>query len=151
MKGETEHAQMRTAREEATAIKNRKQTPLHQFLGEPFLGFDTPLIEEEGRVGLLKPTQPNPNSVNKAMGHFCELSKISLLIQLSACNCSNVGAVDNKCNNMTGSCFCHPYVTGKLCDRCEQNAFNYTSSGCSPCNCDIDGSNETQCDLVSYG
>ena len=58
MKGETEHAQMRTAREEATAIKNRKQTPLHQFLGEPFLGFDTPLIEEEGRAGLLKPTQP---------------------------------------------------------------------------------------------
>ena len=49
---------MRTAREEATAIKNRKQTPLHQFLGEPFLGFDTPLIEEEGRAGLLKPTQP---------------------------------------------------------------------------------------------
>ena len=57
---------MRTTREEATAIKNGKQTPLHQLLaqkkktllGESFLGFDTPLIEEEGRAGLLKPTQP---------------------------------------------------------------------------------------------
>ena len=57
---------MRTAREEATAIKNGKQTPLHQLLaqkkktllGESFLGFDTPLIEEEGRAGLLRPTQP---------------------------------------------------------------------------------------------
>lgn len=65
MKGETEHAQMRTAREEATAIKNRKQTPLHQLLAQKkktllasLLGFDTLLIEEEGRAGLLKPTQP---------------------------------------------------------------------------------------------
>ena len=49
---------------------------------------------------------------------------------------------------MTGSCYCHPYVTGKFCDRCEQNAFNYTASGCLPCNCNNDGSVDLQCDSV---
>ena len=49
---------------------------------------------------------------------------------------------------MTGSCYCHPYVTGKFCNRCEQNAFNYTVSGCLPCNCNNDGSVDLQCDSV---
>ncbi|PFX13764.1 Laminin subunit gamma-1 [Stylophora pistillata] len=66
------------------------------------------------------------------------------------CNCSTVGALNNECNNMTGSCYCQPHVTGKLCDRCEVNAFNYTEYGCSPCNCDVDGSRTLQCDS-SYG
>ena len=72
-----------------------------------------------------------------------------ILCQISACNCSIVGAVNSQCNNMTGLCSCHSHVTGKLCDRCEQNAFNYTSSGCTPCDCDIEGSTDLQCDLVS--
>ncbi|XP_022802044.1 laminin subunit gamma-1-like [Stylophora pistillata] len=80
--------------------------------------------------------QCKPNYFNFTSGHGCQ-----------ACNCSTVGAVNSKCNNMTGSCSCHPYVTGKMCDRCEQNAFNYTSSGCTPCDCDIDGSTDLQCDL----
>ena len=67
-----------------------------------------------------------------------------------ACICSSVGAVSNVCNNMTGSCFCQPYVTGRLCDRCEENAFNYTKYGCMPCNCNSDGSNDLQCDSVSH-
>lgn len=58
--------------------------------------------------------------------------------------------MNNECNNMTGSCYCQPHVTGKLCDRCEVNAFNYTEYGCSPCNCDVDGSRTLQCDS-SYG
>ena len=66
------------------------------------------------------------------------------------CNCSSVGAISNVCNNVTGSCYCQPYVTGRLCDRCEENAFNYTEFGCMPCNCDSDGSNDLQCDSVSH-
>ena len=50
---------------------------------------------------------------------------------------------------MTGYCDCHPYVTGKSCDGCEQYAFNYTASGCMPCNCDGNGSSNLQCDAVS--
>lgn len=66
------------------------------------------------------------------------------------CNCSSVGAVSNVCNNMTGSCYCQPYVTGRLCDRCEENAFNYTEYGCMPCNCNRGGSDDLQCDSVSH-
>ena len=65
------------------------------------------------------------------------------------CNCSSVGAVSNVCNNMTGYCDCQPYVTGKACGRCEQNAYNYTKFGCLPCNCDGGGSSDLQCDSVS--
>ena len=68
---------------------------------------------------------------------------------LAACNCSSVGAVSNVCNNVTGYCNCRQYVTGKSCDSCEENAFNFTRSGCMPCNCDSDGSTDLQCDLVS--
>ncbi|XP_027039863.1 laminin subunit beta-1-like [Pocillopora damicornis] len=64
------------------------------------------------------------------------------------CNCSAVFSLNNECDNMTGSCYCHPYVTGKFCDRCEQNAFNYTASGCLPCNCNNDGSVDLQCDSI---
>lgn len=73
-----------------------------------------------------------------------------LFYSFPGCNCSYVGAVSNVCNNVTGSCYCEPYVTGKLCDRCEENAFNYTEYGCMPCNCNSDGSNDLQCDSVSY-
>lgn len=56
------------------------------------------------------------------------------------------GAFSNVCNNMTGYCNCRQYVTGKSCDRCEQNAFNFTRTGCMPCNCNSDGSTDLQCD-----
>ena len=89
------------------------------------------------------------------------LSDVVLLISLKppnimvfhsfpGCNCSSVGAISNVCNNVTGSCYCQPYVTGRVCDRCEENAFNYTEFGCMPCNCNGDGSNDLQCDAVSY-
>lgn len=56
------------------------------------------------------------------------------------------GAFSNVCNNMTGYCNCRQNVTGKSCDRCEQNAFNFTRTGCMPCNCNSDGSTDLQCD-----
>lgn len=79
----------------------------------------------------------------------CSVTKLCFYVFAVGCNCSSVGAINNVCNNMTGYCDCQPYVTGKLCDKCEQYAFNYTSSGCLPCNCDGDGSSDLQCDSVS--
>ena len=80
------------------------------------------------------------------LSHLISWSFTSLI----GCNCSSVGAVSNVCNNMTGSCYCQPYVTGRSCDRCEENAFNYTEYGCMPCNCNSDGSDDLQCDSVSH-
>lgn len=82
------------------------------------------------------------------MAFLLKSAKISIWNRLSGCNCSAVFSLNNECDNMTGSCYCHPYVTGKFCDRCEQNAFNYTASGCLPCNCNNDGSVDLQCDSV---
>ncbi len=50
------------------------------------------------------------------------------------------------CDDVTGQCLCPPLVTGKECDRCMQNAYNYSATdGCmvsdaimTPCcHCDI--------------
>ena len=57
--------------------------------------------------------------------------------------------MDNVCNNVTGNCKCRRYVTGRLCDRCERHAFNFTREGCMPCGCDSHGSTDLQCDMVS--
>ena len=96
---------------------------------------------------VLQPQRPAEKNIGM---HCCSRNSFTyILCQLSACNCSTVGAVNSQCNNMTGLCSCHSHVTGKLCDRCEQNSFNYTSSGCTPCDCDIEGSTDLQCDLVS--
>ena len=82
--------------------------------------------------------------------HSCVLRLLVMMsFILPGCNCSGVGAVSNVCNNVTGYCDCQPYVTGKSCDRCEQNAYNYTKAGCLPCNCNLYGSTDLQCDSVS--
>lgn len=58
------------------------------------------------------------------------------------CNCLFVGVVSNVCNNVIGLCYCELYVMGKLCDRCEENVFNYIEYGCMFCNCNSDGLND---------
>ena len=86
---------------------------------------------------------------NVVLLSYLKPPNIMVFRSFPGCNCSSVGAISNVCNNVTGSCYCQPYVTGRLCDRCEENAFNYTESGCMPCNCNSGGSDDLQCDSVS--
>lgn len=42
--------------------------------------------------------------------------------------------------NAEGKCQCRAGVTGDKCDRCAENHFDFSSSGCKPCGCNVAGS-----------
>ncbi|XP_020625877.1 laminin subunit beta-1-like, partial [Orbicella faveolata] len=65
--------------------------------------------------------------------------------QCQACVCDGIGAHHNVCNHVTGQCACKPHVTGLNCSRCEPYSYNFTSSGCTPCECNRFGSGSLQC------
>lgn len=51
------------------------------------------------------------------------------------CNCNLTGAFNNSCVEYMGQCSCKPGVTGRICNRCEPGFYNFTQTGCTPCNC----------------
>ena len=44
-------------------------------------------------------------------------------------------------------CQCKPGVTGTKCDQCMDGFYGLDRDGCKPCNCDMQGSLDTQCDV----
>jgi len=77
---------------------------------------------------------------------------------MTACNCSsslasssNVSvSLSGDCDSATGFCYCQQYVTGDSCDRCVDNAFNFSvSAGCQQCHCHPVGSSSQSCNDVS--
>ncbi|XP_077863234.1 laminin subunit beta-1-like [Saccoglossus kowalevskii] len=63
------------------------------------------------------------------------------------CNCFND---DKVCNMLTGQCDCPPNTVGRNCDRCVTYTYGLNSThGCTPCNCDVEGSSNLQCDAVT--
>ena len=60
------------------------------------------------------------------------------------------GSRSLQCNS-EGKCQCKPGVTGKKCDRCEENYYDFSSQGCKPCGCNSAGSrgNQPRCDPYS--
>ncbi|XP_068694373.1 laminin subunit beta-1-like isoform X2 [Montipora foliosa] len=65
--------------------------------------------------------------------------------QCQACTCDETGAYHHVCNDVTGQCQCKPYVTGMNCSICEPYSYNFTSSGCTTCRCNTNGSLSLQC------
>ena len=43
--------------------------------------------------------------------------------------CSDTGSEDLQCDDQ-GQCQCKPGVTGQRCDRCEDNYYDFSISGC---------------------
>ncbi|MEQ2259873.1 Laminin subunit gamma-1 [Xenotaenia resolanae] len=66
-------------------------------------------------------------------------------VPVHSCNCNPIGSTSGECDIVTGQCECHPGITGLHCDRCEINFFGFSSSGCKPCDCDLEGSLSGQC------
>ncbi len=55
-----------------------------------------------------------------------------------------------ECQQTDGQCQCLPHATGKRCELCEPGYFNLTSGqGCERCNCDVEGSSNNTCDIVT--
>ncbi|XP_037959538.1 laminin subunit beta-1 [Teleopsis dalmanni] len=68
------------------------------------------------------------------------------------CTCNILGTIDNSgCNMHTGECTCKRLVTGKDCNQCAPETYGLSESeeGCSPCDCDLGGSYDNFCDVIS--
>ncbi|XP_025424275.1 laminin subunit gamma-1 isoform X2 [Sipha flava] len=65
----------------------------------------------------------------------------------SPCECDPVGSWSLQCNG-EGKCQCRAGVTGDKCDRCADNHFDFSTTGCKPCGCNVAGSldNEPRCE-----
>ncbi|XP_013408769.1 laminin subunit alpha isoform X2 [Lingula anatina] len=62
------------------------------------------------------------------------------------CAC-DVASVSPQCDDETGQCQCQPGVVGKKCERCQNGFWNYGPSGCTKCDCELDGA--TTCDPLT--
>ncbi|KAL3863868.1 hypothetical protein ACJMK2_005595 [Sinanodonta woodiana] len=55
------------------------------------------------------------------------------------CSCNSIGSSNKSCDESDGQCVCKPNVVGQLCDQCNNTSYNFTSNGCTSCNCSMDG------------
>ncbi|XP_055957014.1 usherin [Patella vulgata] len=67
------------------------------------------------------------------------------------CDCSINGTVNFNvsCDINSGQCYCKRNVRNRQCDACEYGYYNLTTSnpdGCTPCDCDPQGSQSIYCD-----
>ena len=69
------------------------------------------------------------------------------------CTCNRLGTVDNGggCNEQTGECQCKANVARvRDCDQCKPEHYGLSESdpeGCRPCDCDLGGAYNNQCDV----
>lgn len=47
------------------------------------------------------------------------------------CSCDEIGAINNKCDAITGQCPCKPGIGGQYCDQCLPNHYGFSVLGCS--------------------
>ncbi|XP_077986467.1 laminin subunit alpha-3-like [Glandiceps talaboti] len=65
-----------------------------------------------------------------------------------SCSCNvSAGATSEICLAYGGQCPCKTGTYGQTCDRCQPGYYNFTSEGCTPCNCDMTGSESEVCDF----
>ncbi|XP_041469805.1 usherin-like [Lytechinus variegatus] len=92
------------------------------------------------------------------LGRICDVCDDGFYVPPSdgrgclSCDCEPLSTEPNSfCNSLTGQCQCrqgNPDVTGRRCDSCLEEYFNFNPSTgmCSPCDCDPRGSVNTTCD-----
>ncbi|NXU36754.1 LAMB4 protein, partial [Drymodes brunneopygia] len=64
------------------------------------------------------------------------------------CNCDPLGSLPfSICDPATGECLCQRFTTGQRCEKCLAGYWGLGNSlyGCSPCDCDIGGSQNNLC------
>ncbi|XP_025931830.1 laminin subunit beta-4 [Apteryx rowi] len=65
-----------------------------------------------------------------------------------SCNCDPSGSLPfSSCDPATGECLCQQYAAGRRCEKCVLGYWGLGKSlyGCSPCDCDIGGSQNNLC------
>ncbi len=59
---------------------------------------------------------------------------------------------DDGCDQEKGHCTCKRFVTGRDCDQCLPEHYGLSfddESGCKPCECDIGGAYDNNCDVIT--
>ncbi len=69
------------------------------------------------------------------------------------CTCNIDGIVsDDGCNQESGDCTCKRFVVGRDCNQCQRHHYGLSFDdplGCKPCECDIGGSYDNDCDVIT--
>ena len=65
-----------------------------------------------------------------------------------ACDCDPAGSLSPLCSE-SGQCPCRPGVGGPTCSDCLPNFFNFTSEGCTPCDCSEFSIASTYCNVTT--
>jgi len=92
--------------------------------------------------------------MNSAESDACKKIAFSVNSELFngslACDCNPIGTLSNTtCDGSGGQCQCKPGVGGRKCDQCIPGFYNFTSQGCSACNCTTLGSQNLVCDVIT--
>uniref|UniRef100_A0A3P8V635 Agrin n=1 Tax=Cynoglossus semilaevis TaxID=244447 RepID=A0A3P8V635_CYNSE len=122
------------------------------------------LIQNQGPCAVISATSPPeltaPQHCSLSVYGCCSDNTTAALgVEMagcpSTCQCNSYGSYKGTCDPATGQCSCKPGVGGQKCDRCEPGFWNFRGivtenmSGCTPCNCDANGSVRDDCEQMS--
>ena len=81
------------------------------------------------------------------------INSVIYYIQSIECNCDQRGIRSSAgCNVEDGSCSCKDNVIGRDCNQCKPEHYGLSkddSVGCQPCDCDIGGATDNNCDVIT--
>ena len=90
------------------------------------------------------------------MSYFCLNFKqppMIIMPLLLECQCDIRGILlSDGCNQETGACSCKRNVIGRDCNQCRPEHYGLSLEdelGCQPCDCDIGGAHDNNCDVIS--
>ncbi|XP_014242090.1 laminin subunit gamma-1 isoform X2 [Cimex lectularius] len=108
--------------------------------------YDQKLYEETGHGGHCLDCTANRD------GPHCERCRDNYYLdedtkECLPCDCNEIGSMNLQCNS-NGKCICKFGVDGEKCEKCGQDFYDFSITGCKACNCSQLGSlnTETSCD-----
>ncbi|EDV27425.1 uncharacterized protein TRIADDRAFT_21436 [Trichoplax adhaerens] len=114
--------------------------------------FNRTLYEATGSGGICVGCRNGATGINcqKCLSAYYPIDRNDPSKGCQNCSCNAVGSLNSVCDSM-GRCRCKPGVAGDKCDRCQAFYYNFTSAGCSSCDCSEAGTraDSSDCDKIT--
>ncbi|XP_033106488.1 laminin subunit beta-1-like [Anneissia japonica] len=118
-----------------------------------FLGTDTTVCDFENNCGVCNRVTGQCPCLPNVLGRQCDTCeenywRLASGMGCEACNCCPQGSVSLQCNEFSGQCSCQDGFGGRDCCSCQNLYFGDpldANIGCTPCDCNPDGSDVYQC------